>query len=75
MAVLPGERRLLRRRGEAAAAAVAQVRGSEEFGDGFRLGYLDFVFIGIFLTSSAREASAPCDADRTEAGIVAIADA
>lgn len=38
-------------------------------------GVLRLRFIGNFLTSSAREASAPCDADRTEVGIVAIADA
>jgi hypothetical protein len=49
MAVLPGERRLLRRRGEAAAAAVAQVRGSEEFGDGFGLGTWTSFLLEFFL--------------------------
>jgi len=31
-------------------------------------------FYQFFLTSSASEASAPCDPDRTEVGIVALAD-
>jgi len=72
MAVLPDERCLLRRLGEAAAAA--QVRGSEEFGDGFSSGVLQSSdsFYQFFLTSSASEASAPCDPDRTEIGIVAL---
>ena len=62
--------------GEAArggAAAVAQVRGSEEFGDAF-VWVLQTSFYRFFLTSSASEVSAPCDPDRTEVGIVALAD-
>jgi hypothetical protein len=31
-------------------------------------------FYRFFLTSSASEVSAPCDPDRTEVGIVALAD-
>lgn len=35
---------------------------------------LQISFYRIFLTSSASEASAPCDPDRTEVGIVAVAE-